>query len=351
MYSSRRLPVYVLHDGSAEAVNGLSRLVDGLRCDPQSLETVWLSFISLAGGAKQTVPLTEICLIGDAGIVDADKGSPDLDGGRSIFEFDAQKNLLARSGSYAGDWRPTLVLYLGANPQGECCSGLDVIRARKFGCKLAFLGAAVSPIVRARLKDVGFDLLDVTDGIVDPGSEGGHARPWSEVLCRAISWPYDWRAAPVAAGLPPPPPILDTTPTPNVSELPVAATAIPAEREVVRPKSAELSPSNLLTIDLGNLSTDGRVTRRGLLLYLVLYFGITALSVFIGYMSMTLASVVSTVAWAIILLGLIKRAHDLGLSGWYILIPFFSFWLFFAPGEGGPNKFGPDPRASCGVSE
>ena len=57
---------------------------------------------------------------------------------------------------------------------------------------------------------------------------------------------------------------------------------------------------------------------------------------------MTLASVVSTVAWGIFVLGLIKRAHDLGLSGWYILIPFFGFWLFFAPG-GVPISSGPIP--------
>lgn len=353
MFSARRLPVYVLHDGSGEAISGLSRLVDSLRCDPQALEIVWLSFISLAGTAKQTVPLTELCSIGNAGVVEAENGAPELDGGLSIFESDAQKNLRARTTStHAGDWRPTLVLYLAANPQGEVSGGLDAIKARRCGHKLAFLGPAVSPLARARLKDGGFELIDVVDGLVEPGSGGGAGRPWPEVLCRAIFGPDAWRAAPVAVpDLPPPPVVLDVGLTPNVSEVPVSEAAVPGERDVVRPKSAELKTSNLFTVDLGNLSTDGRVTRRGLLLYLLLYFGIIVLSVFIGYLSVTLASIVGTVAWGIFVLGLIKRAHDLGLSGWYILIPFFGFWLFLAPGEVGPNKFGQDPRASGDVGE
>jgi len=46
----------------------------------------------------------------------------------------------------------------------------------------------------------------------------------------------------------------------------------------------------------------------------------------------------------------IKRFHDLGSSGWWVLgffIPFYNFWLMiklaFFPGTPGPNAFGPDP--------
>lgn len=44
----------------------------------------------------------------------------------------------------------------------------------------------------------------------------------------------------------------------------------------------------------------------------------------------------------------IRRLHDLGMTGWLVLILFiplvgslFQFYLLFAPGDGGPNSYGP----------
>jgi uncharacterized membrane protein YhaH (DUF805 family) len=39
-----------------------------------------------------------------------------------------------------------------------------------------------------------------------------------------------------------------------------------------------------------------------------------------------------------------KRSHDLGNSGWFILIPFYAFWLLFADGKSGINEYGPNPK-------
>jgi uncharacterized membrane protein YhaH (DUF805 family) len=52
------------------------------------------------------------------------------------------------------------------------------------------------------------------------------------------------------------------------------------------------------------------------------------------------------------LAGSVKRAHDRGKSGWWVLISFipiagFIWWLIdlgILEGEKGPNKYGPDPR-------
>ena len=39
----------------------------------------------------------------------------------------------------------------------------------------------------------------------------------------------------------------------------------------------------------------------------------------------------------------IRRIHDTGRSGWFILVPIFNFILMFLPGTIGPNKYGDQP--------
>lgn len=40
----------------------------------------------------------------------------------------------------------------------------------------------------------------------------------------------------------------------------------------------------------------------------------------------------------------IRRMHDLGKSGWYILIPIYNFILFCTDGETKENEYGEDPK-------
>jgi len=39
-----------------------------------------------------------------------------------------------------------------------------------------------------------------------------------------------------------------------------------------------------------------------------------------------------------------KRCHDIGNRGWFQIIPFYIFWMPFASGESGINKYGLNPK-------
>lgn len=40
----------------------------------------------------------------------------------------------------------------------------------------------------------------------------------------------------------------------------------------------------------------------------------------------------------------IRRMHDVGKSGWFILIPFYNLYLCIIEGEKGANQYGEDPK-------
>jgi uncharacterized membrane protein YhaH (DUF805 family) len=40
----------------------------------------------------------------------------------------------------------------------------------------------------------------------------------------------------------------------------------------------------------------------------------------------------------------VRRMHDVGKSGWFVLIPIYNFILAVSDGEKGENQYGPDPK-------
>jgi uncharacterized membrane protein YhaH (DUF805 family) len=42
----------------------------------------------------------------------------------------------------------------------------------------------------------------------------------------------------------------------------------------------------------------------------------------------------------------VRRMHDVGKSGWYLLIPVYSFILAVTEGQKGSNEYGEDPKSN-----
>jgi len=42
----------------------------------------------------------------------------------------------------------------------------------------------------------------------------------------------------------------------------------------------------------------------------------------------------------------VRRMHDVGKSGWFLIIPIYSLILACTDGTHGPNEYGPDPKGN-----
>jgi uncharacterized membrane protein YhaH (DUF805 family) len=42
----------------------------------------------------------------------------------------------------------------------------------------------------------------------------------------------------------------------------------------------------------------------------------------------------------------VRRMHDVGKSGWFVLVPIYNLVLACTPGDVGPNEYGEDPKAA-----
>jgi uncharacterized membrane protein YhaH (DUF805 family) len=47
----------------------------------------------------------------------------------------------------------------------------------------------------------------------------------------------------------------------------------------------------------------------------------------------------------------VRRMHDNGKSGWFLLIPIYNFILLVSNGDQGPNEYGDDPKQENKDSE
>lgn len=61
------------------------------------------------------------------------------------------------------------------------------------------------------------------------------------------------------------------------------------------------------------------------------------------FLAIVLALLLIPIIWFNLAQGA-KRCHDRDNSGWFMLIPFYGFWMLFADGDPYENRFGPDPK-------
>lgn len=101
-------------------------------------------------------------------------------------------------------------------------------------------------------------------------------------------------------------------------------------------------------------TTEGRVNRTTFIAYFFLYSLVVTATVLLVWDSwpdicLVLNPVIS-VAWLVYCSSIaIRRAHDIGRSGWFallLLVPVANLTLFFWPGSEGANDYGQQPQQS-----
>ncbi|MGB5819569.1 MAG: DUF805 domain-containing protein [Saonia sp.] len=94
-------------------------------------------------------------------------------------------------------------------------------------------------------------------------------------------------------------------------------------------------------------SFKGRIRRLEYGLSYLIYFFIYGITAFIWQefpkISLLFYLLYATLIWFILAQGA-KRCHDLGNSGFYQFIPFYSLWMLFQDGNLGTNVYGENPK-------
>jgi uncharacterized membrane protein YhaH (DUF805 family) len=93
---------------------------------------------------------------------------------------------------------------------------------------------------------------------------------------------------------------------------------------------------------------NGRARRREFWLFTLLNTIISyGLLLILSLISPKLALVANVYSLAVLIPSIavgVRRMHDVGKSGWFLLIPIYSLILACTEGEKGPNQYGADPK-------
>ena len=88
---------------------------------------------------------------------------------------------------------------------------------------------------------------------------------------------------------------------------------------------------------------EGRARRAEYWWFTLFIFLISLIFGFLGF----ILSIIVNLAFLLPSLAVsIRRMHDVGKSGWFVLVPIYNLILCFTAGNTGPNQYGPDPKGS-----
>ncbi|MEM1325509.1 MAG: DUF805 domain-containing protein [Bacteroidota bacterium] len=110
-----------------------------------------------------------------------------------------------------------------------------------------------------------------------------------------------------------------------------------------------MSPINYFTKVLKNYAVFEGRARRSEYWYFYLFttlisWGLMAVDTAMGLEDFGISLIWSLAVMIPFLAVAVRRMHDVGKSGWFILIPIYNFILAVTPGEEGANEYGPDPK-------
>ena len=118
----RRLPIYFLVDVSESMVGepieqvqeGMKNIIQELRVDPYSLETVFVSVIAFAGKAKSLSPLTELYKFYPPTFPIG--GGTSLGAALNFLMDDIDRSVVKTTMEEKGDWKPIVFLFTDGTP-------------------------------------------------------------------------------------------------------------------------------------------------------------------------------------------------------------------------------------------
>jgi uncharacterized protein YegL len=162
----RRLPIYLLIDAS-ESMRGapldtvleaVCRLLSDLRQDPRALETAYLSVIAFGGNARQLAPLTDLTEF-QVPVLEAG-GECTLGAAFEKLLSCAERELVARSPSSKGDFKPLVFLMTNGCPTDEWKTAADRVKSKRW----ALIACAPDCITdESLLKYVRMEVVNLKD--------------------------------------------------------------------------------------------------------------------------------------------------------------------------------------------
>jgi len=95
----------------------------------------------------------------------------------------------------------------------------------------------------------------------------------------------------------------------------------------------------------------GRARRKEFWMFLLFHLIFLYTPMILGTILDTPALMMVTVIYVLVALVpylalAVRRMHDIGKSGWYLLIPYYNIYLCCLNSEFGDNQYGPDPKAN-----